>query len=83
MWLFGLPFPEEYGGMGGYFALALALEELGKVDQSVAITLEAGVSPAARALAGFGLTEPGGGSDAGATRTTAPLEGGEWVVNGD
>jgi len=42
MGLFGLPFPEEYGGMGGdYFALALALEELGKVDQSVAITLEA------------------------------------------
>jgi short-chain 2-methylacyl-CoA dehydrogenase len=105
MGLFGLPFPEEYGGMGGdYFALALALEELGKVDQSVAITLEAGVSlgampiyrfgteeqkrkwlpdlTAARALAGFGLTEPGGGSDAGATRTTARLEGGEWVVNG-
>ena len=44
MGLFGLPFPEEYGGMGGdYFALCLALEELGKVDQSVAITLEAGV----------------------------------------
>ena len=42
MGLFGLPFPEEYGGMGGdYFALCLALEELGKVDQSVAITLEA------------------------------------------
>jgi short/branched chain acyl-CoA dehydrogenase len=45
MGLFGLPFPEEYGGMGGdYFALALALEELGRVDQSVAITLEAAVS---------------------------------------
>ncbi len=44
MGLFGLPFPEEYGGMGGdYFAFCLALEELGKVDQSVAITLEAGV----------------------------------------
>src|SRR5690625_3472709 len=43
--LFGLPFPEEYGGMGGdYFALCLAIEELAKVDQSVAITLEAGVS---------------------------------------
>ena len=42
MGLFGLPFPEEYGGMGGdYFALCLALEELGKVDQSVAVTLEA------------------------------------------
>ena len=105
MGLFGLPFPEEYGGMGGdYFALALALEELGKVDQSVAITLEAGVGlgampiyrfgteeqkqrwlpdlAAGRALASFGLTEPGAGSDAGATRTTARLEGDEWIING-
>jgi short-chain 2-methylacyl-CoA dehydrogenase len=105
MGLFGLPFPEEYGGMGGdYFALALALEELGKVDQSVAITLEAatglGAMPiyrfgteeqkqkwlpdliAGRALAAFGLTEAGAGSDAGGTRTTARLENGEWIVNG-
>lgn len=105
MGLFGLPFSEEYGGMGGdYFALALALEELGKVDQSVAITLEAGVGLGAmpiykygteeqkqqylpdllagRALAGFGLTEPGAGSDAGATATTARQDGGEWVING-
>jgi alkylation response protein AidB-like acyl-CoA dehydrogenase len=105
MGLFGLPFPEEYGGMGGdYFALAIALEELGKVDQSVAITLEAGVSLGAMPiyrfgteeqkqawlpeltvgtkLAGFGLTEAGGGSDAGATRTTARLDNGEWVING-
>jgi short-chain 2-methylacyl-CoA dehydrogenase len=105
MGLFGLPFPEEYGGMGGdYFALSLAIEELGKVDQSVAITLEAGASlgampiyrfgteeqkrrwlpelTAGRALAGFGLTEPGAGSDAGSTRTTARLEDGEWVING-
>ena len=103
--LFGLPFPEEYGGMGGdYFALALAVEELGKVDQSVAITLEAGASLGAmpiyrfgteeqkrkwlpdllagRALAGFGLTEPEAGSDAGGTRTTARLDDGEWVING-
>jgi short/branched chain acyl-CoA dehydrogenase len=105
MGLFGLPFPEEYGGMGGdYFALALAVEELGKVDQSVAITLEAGASLGAmpiyrfgteeqkrkwlpdllagRALAGFGLTEPEAGSDAGGTRTTARLDDGEWVING-
>ena len=105
MGLFGLPFPEEYGGMGGdYFALCLALEELGKVDQSVAITLEAAVSLGAmpvyrfgsnaqkqewlpqltggRALAAFGLTEPGGGTDAGATRTTARLDDGHWVING-
>ena len=105
MGLFGLPFPEEYGGMGGdYFALSLALEELGKVDQSVAITLEAGASlgampiyrfgteeqkqkwlpdlTAGRALAGFGLTESGAGSDAGGTRTTARLDSGDWVING-
>jgi short-chain 2-methylacyl-CoA dehydrogenase len=44
MGLFGLPVSEEYGGMGGdYFAVCLALEELGRVDSSVAITLEAGV----------------------------------------
>ena len=105
MGLFGLPVPEEYGGMGGdYFALCLALEELARVDSSVAITLEAGVSlgampilrfgteeqrrewlPAMAAgerLGAFGLTEAGGGSDAGATRTTARLDGDEWVING-
>ncbi len=105
MGLFGLPFPEEYGGQGGdYFALCLAIEALGRVDQSLAITLEAGVSLGAMpvfrfgteeqkrellpellagtALAGFGLTEPEAGSDAGATRTTARLEGDEWVLNG-
>ena len=107
MGLFGLPFPEEYGGMGGdYFALCIALEELARVDSSVAITLEAGVSLGAmpiyrfgteeqrrewlpRLCAGtmlgaFGLTEPGGGSDAGATQTTARLsdDGSEWVING-
>jgi len=105
MGLFGLPFPEEHGGMGGdYFALCLALEELARVDSSVAITLEAAVSlgampiyrfgtPAQRerwlprlvsgeALAGFGLTEPGFGSDAGGTQTRAVLDGDEWVING-
>ncbi|QNG19677.1 acyl-CoA dehydrogenase [Rhodococcus triatomae] len=104
--LFGLPIPEEYGGQGGdYFALCLALEELGKVDQSVAITLEAGVSLGAmpilrfgteeqkrtwlpqlasgRALGAFGLTEPGAGSDASGTKTTARLDGDEWVINGN
>src|SRR5256885_3356701 len=105
MGLFGLPFPEEYGGMGGdYFALCLALEELARADSSVAITLEAGVSLGAmpiyrfgteeqrrewlpdllagRALGAFGLTEPGGGTDAGATRTTARLVGGDWLIHG-
>ncbi|HEX6519158.1 MAG TPA: acyl-CoA dehydrogenase family protein [Streptosporangiaceae bacterium] len=56
--LFGLPFPEEYGGMGGdYFALCLALEELGRVDSSVAITLEAGVSLGAMPIFRFGTEE--------------------------
>ncbi|MEV4741043.1 acyl-CoA dehydrogenase family protein [Streptomyces sp. NPDC049555] len=107
MGLFGLPFPEEYGGMGGdYLALGLALEELARVDSSVAITLEAGVSLGAmpvyrfgteeqkrawlprmcsgEMLGAFGLTEPDGGSDAGATRTTARLDEAtnEWVING-
>jgi alkylation response protein AidB-like acyl-CoA dehydrogenase len=105
--LFGLPFPEDVGGMGGdYLALCLALEELARVDSSVAITLEAAVSLGAmpihrygteeqrrrwlprlvtgEALAGFGLTEPDGGSDAAATRTRAVLDPdrGEWVING-
>ncbi|MFD8481016.1 acyl-CoA dehydrogenase family protein [Kitasatospora sp. NPDC059673] len=107
MGLFGLPFPEEYGGMGGdYFALCLALEELARVDSSVAITLEAAVSLGAmpihlfgteeqkrewlpkltsgQMLGAFGLTEPEGGTDAGATRTTARYDAAtdEWVING-
>ena len=56
--LFGLPFPEEYGGMGGdYFALCLALEELARVDSSVAITLEAGVSLGAMPIYRFGTQD--------------------------
>src|ERR1700751_3448882 len=56
--LFGLPFPEDYGGMGGdYFALCLALEELARVDSSVAITLEAGVSLGAMPIYRFGTAE--------------------------
>lgn len=56
--LFGLPFPEEFGGMDGdYFALCLAIEELARVDQSVAITLEAGVSLGAMPVFRFGTTE--------------------------
>ncbi|WP_327297495.1 MULTISPECIES: acyl-CoA dehydrogenase family protein [unclassified Streptomyces] len=58
MGLFGLPFPEEYGGMGGdYFALGIALEELARVDSSVAITLEAGVSLGAMPVFRFGTEE--------------------------
>ena len=103
--LFGLPIPEEYGGMGGdYLALCVAIEEIARVDSSLAITLEAGVSlgampllrfgseaqrkewlPALAAgemLGAFGLTESGSGSDAGSIRTTAELDGDEWVING-
>jgi alkylation response protein AidB-like acyl-CoA dehydrogenase len=103
--LFGLPFPEEYGGQGADFlTLCLAIEEIARVDSSMAITLEAAVGlganpiyhfgtkeqkqrwlvPMARGeiLGAFGLTEPGGGSDAEATRTTATLEDGEWVISG-
>jgi short/branched chain acyl-CoA dehydrogenase len=105
MGLFALPFPEEFGGMGGdYLSLCLAIEELARVDQSVAITLEAAVSlgsmPIFRAgtteqkdqflrplisglsLGAFGLTEPDAGSDASRLRTSARLEGNEWVING-
>ena len=58
MGLFGLPFPEEYGGMGGdYFALCVAIEELARVDSSVAITLEAGVSLGAMPIYRFGTEE--------------------------
>src|SRR4051812_43911310 len=58
MGLFGLPFPEEHGGMGGdYFTLCLALEELARVDSSVAITLEAGVSLGAMPIFRFGSEE--------------------------
>lgn len=105
--LFGLTAPEEFGGAGedgDFTSLCVAIEEIGRVDQSLGITLQAGVGlginplleygtqaqkerwlpdlVAGTALAGFGLTEPGAGSDAGATRTRAELDGGEWVVNG-
>ena len=106
--LFGIPFPEEYGGGGADLTtLCVAIEELARVDQSVAITLEAGVGLGAnpihrfgteaqkqtwlpdllagRTLAGFGLTEPDAGSDAGGTRTRAVLDegAGEWVIDGE
>ena len=104
--LFGLPFPEEYGGSGADLTtLCVAIEEIGRADQSMGVTLEAavglGAGPilrfgtedqrqqwlpdlcAGRALGAFGLTEPGAGSDAGATATRAELDGDEWVINGE
>jgi short-chain 2-methylacyl-CoA dehydrogenase len=103
--LMGMTIPEEYGGGGSdTLAYAIAIEELTRIDSSVAITVAAhhslGTLPiwyfgteeqkrqwlpdlaSGRKLAAFGLTEPNAGSDAGATRTTAKLDGGEWVVDG-
>jgi short-chain 2-methylacyl-CoA dehydrogenase len=103
--LMGIPVPEEYGGAGAdTLSYAVAVEELTRVDSSVAITVAAhtslGTMPiflfgteeqrrewlpdlaAGRRLAAFGLTEPGAGSDAAATRTTAELRDSTWIVNG-
>lgn len=56
--LFGIPFADEWGGMGGdFFTLCLAIEEIGRVDQSLGITLEAGVGLGAMPLYIFGNTE--------------------------
>ena len=103
--LMGLPIPEVYGGAGGdTLSYAIAIEELARIDSSLAITVAAhtslGTMPillygteeqkrrwlpdlaSGRRLAAFGLTEPDAGSDAGATRTTAELRDGSWIVNG-
>jgi alkylation response protein AidB-like acyl-CoA dehydrogenase len=103
--LMGMTIPEEYGGAGAdTVSYAIAIEELARVDSSVAITVAAhhslGTLPiyrfgseeqrqewlpdlaSGRKLAAFGLTEPEAGSDAGATRTTARQENGDWVVDG-
>jgi short-chain 2-methylacyl-CoA dehydrogenase len=103
--LMGIPISEEFGGAGGdTLAYTVAVEELTRVDSSVAITVAAhtslGTMPilqfgseaqkrrwlpdlaSGRKLAAFGLTEPEAGSDAGATRTTAELRDGQWVLNG-
>ncbi|MEO7575795.1 MAG: acyl-CoA dehydrogenase family protein [Ilumatobacteraceae bacterium] len=105
--LFGLIFPEEWGGGGGDFtSLCIAIEELGRVDQSIGITLSAGVGlginpiyiygtdeqkkmflpdlVSGRALGAFALTEPDGGSDAGATSTRAKFSESKrtWTLNG-
>jgi short/branched chain acyl-CoA dehydrogenase len=103
--LMGMTIPEEFGGAGtDTLSYAIAIEELTRIDSSVAITVAAhhslGTLPiyqygseeqkrewlpqlaSGEKLAAFGLTEPDAGSDAGATRTRAELEGGEWVING-
>ncbi|MGH2934786.1 MAG: acyl-CoA dehydrogenase family protein [Gaiellaceae bacterium] len=103
--LMGIPIPEKYGGAGAdTVAYAIAVEELTRIDSSVAITMAAHISlgtmpiylfgseeqkqewvprlASGQALAAFGLTEPDAGSDAAATRTTAELRDGSWIVNG-
>jgi short/branched chain acyl-CoA dehydrogenase len=103
--LMGMPIPEEYGGGGSdTISYAIAIEELTRIDSSVAITVAAhtslGTMPiflfgteeqkqewlpdlaSGKKLAAFGLTEPGAGSDAAATRTRAELENRDWVING-
>jgi alkylation response protein AidB-like acyl-CoA dehydrogenase len=103
--LMGIPIPDEYGGAGAdTVSYAIAVEELTRIDSSVAITVAAhtslGTMPillygtdaqkqewlprlaSGEALAAFGLTEPGAGSDAGATLTRADLRDGRWIVNG-
>jgi short-chain 2-methylacyl-CoA dehydrogenase len=103
--LMGMTLPEEYGGAGtDTLSYAIAIEELTRIDSSVAVTVAAhhslGTLPiylfgneaqrrawlpelaSGRKLAAFGLTEPGAGSDAGAVRTTARLDGGSWTIDG-
>lgn len=103
--LTGIPWPEEYGGIGSdYLAYCIAVEELSRVDASVGVTLSAHTSLAGwplfkfgseeqkqkylrpmaqgQSIGGYGLTEPGSGSDAGGMKTTATLDGDEYILNG-
>ncbi|MEX3712061.1 acyl-CoA dehydrogenase [Cytobacillus horneckiae] len=103
--LTGIPWPEEYGGIGSdYLAYCIAIEELSRVCASTGVTLSAHTSlagwpiykfgseeqkhkflkPMAQGekIGGYGLTEPGSGSDAGGMKTTARLEGDHYVLNG-
>ena len=103
--LTGIPWPEEYGGIGSDFlAYVIAVEELSRVCASVGVTLSAHTSlagwpvfkygteeqkqkylrPMAEGtkIGAYGLTEPASGSDAGAMKTTAKLDGDEYVLNG-
>ncbi len=103
--LTGIPWPEEYGGIGSdYLAYCIAVEELSRVCASTGVTLSAHTSlagwpiykfgneeqkqkylrPMAQGekIGAYGLTEPGSGSDAGGMRTTARLEGNDYVLNG-
>ena len=103
--LTGIPWPEEYGGIGSdYVAYCIAIEELSRVCASTGVTLSAHTSLAGwpiykfgneeqkqkylrpmaegKSMGAYGLTEPGSGSDSGAMRTNARLEGDHYVLNG-
>jgi butyryl-CoA dehydrogenase len=103
--LTGIPWPEEYGGIGSdYLAYCIAVEELSRVCASTGVMLSAHTSLAGWPLfkfgseeqkqkylrpiaegtkiGAYGLTEPGSGSDAGGMKTTARLEGDNYVLNG-
>ncbi|MFQ5530376.1 MAG: acyl-CoA dehydrogenase family protein [Gemmatimonadota bacterium] len=103
--LFGIPWPEQYGGAGmDLIASVIVVEELARIDASHSIMIGAHTSLASypiygwgtedqkvryltplasgRVLGGFGLTEPGSGSDAGSMLTTAVKRGAGYVLNG-
>ncbi|WP_078543392.1 acyl-CoA dehydrogenase [Litchfieldia alkalitelluris] len=103
--LTGIPWPEEYGGIGSdYLAYCIAVEELSRVCASIGVTLSAHTSLAGwpvykfgteqqkqkylrpmaegKKMGAYGLTESGSGSDAGAMKTTAVLDGDDYILNG-
>lgn len=102
----GLPFPEEYGGVGAdTISYALAVEEIGRACGSTGLSYAANVSlgtspihmfgteeqkqeflvplASGETLGAFGLTEPNAGSDAGGTKTTAVVDGDDFLINGE
>ena len=103
--LTGIPWPEEYGGIGSdYLAYVIAVEELSRVCASMGVTLSAHISlagwpifkygteeqkqkylrPMAEGskIGAYGLTEPSAGSDAGSMKTSAKLDGDDYILNG-
>ncbi|WP_209123391.1 acyl-CoA dehydrogenase [Alkalihalobacillus sp. BA299] len=103
--LTGIPWPEEYGGIGAdYVSYVIAVEELSRVCASTGVTLSAHISLCSwpiykfgteeqkqkylralaegRSIGAYGLTEPGAGSDVASMKTTAKLDGDDYILNG-
>src|SRR6188508_1080193 len=95
--LLGVPWSEELGGAGmDQISYYLTIHEMAKVDASHGLTISAHTNfgteaqraayvpllASGRVMGGFGLTEPGAGSDAGGTATTAVDKGDHFVLNG-